>query len=433
MQNYCNIVKNKLNSLIRSMEKIASDFVVDPKKDFVRKSELSFSKTMSFILGMGSQTLGKELMDFYAFNPKMVSVSAIVQRRAKILPAAFQYLFHKFNEAFSQTSFFHGYRLYAVDGSDIHIPTIPDDYSTNFSKNADSNGYNLIHLNTLYDLMNRRYTDVVLQDRRKENESSALISMLENIGHDAIIVADRGYESYNNIAHLEARGLKYVIRVRSNHGIADKLNLPIDVETDFTADILLTRRMINEFKSNPEKYRLINSGSAFDFLPKGSKDAYPLRFRIIRIKISEGMYETLVTNLPENEFSADDIKKIYKMRWGIETSFRELKYHVGLIAFHSKKKECIIQEIYARLIMYNFSMLITENILIDDNMRNKYRSRVNYAVAIHICIAFFRCNNVSPSHLEKLIARNTCPVRPVRNAVRKTRYHSAIPFNYRLS
>jgi hypothetical protein len=35
--------------------------------------------------------------------------------------------------------------------------------------------------------------------------------------------------------------------------------------------------------------------------------------------------------------------------------------------------------------------------------------------------------------LEKLIARNTCPVRPDRNAVRKTRYHSAIPFNYRLS
>ena len=84
-------------------------------------------------------------MDFYAFDPKMVSVSAVVQRRVKILPAAFQYLFHKFNEAFSHTSFFHGYRLYAVDGSDIHIPTIPDDYGTNFSASADSYGYNLIH------------------------------------------------------------------------------------------------------------------------------------------------------------------------------------------------------------------------------------------------------------------------------------------------
>ena len=146
VQNYCNIVKNKLNSLIRSMEKIASDFVVDPKKDFVRKSELSFSKTMSFILGMGSQTLGKELMDFYAFNPKMVSVSAIVQRRAKILPAAFQYLFHEFNNEFSQTNFFHGYRLYAVDGSDIHIPTIPDDKETFYRANDDSKGYMMMNI-----------------------------------------------------------------------------------------------------------------------------------------------------------------------------------------------------------------------------------------------------------------------------------------------
>jgi hypothetical protein len=93
----------------------------------------------------------------------------------------------------------------------------------------------------------------------------------------------------------------------------------------------------------------------------------------------------------------------------------------------------VIQEIYASLIMYNFSMLITENILIDDDKHNDYRYKINYATAIHICIAFFRCNNVSPSHLEKIIARNKCPVRPDRNVVRKTRYHSAIPFNYRLS
>lgn len=433
MQNYCNIVKNKLNSLIRSMEKNVSDFIVDPKRDFIRKSELSFSKTMSFILGMGSQTLSKELMDFYDFDPKMVSVSAVVQRRAKILPAAFRYLFHKFNESFSQTSFFHGYRLYAVDGSDIHIPTIPDDKGTFYRANDDSNGYNLIHLNTLYDLMNRRYMDVVLQDSRNENEHSALISMSENIGHETIIVADRGYESYNTIAHLDNNGLKYVIRIKTTAGIAQKFGIPANEETDFTADILLTRKQTYEVKSNPNKYRFLNSQTIFDFLPKGSSNSYPLRFRIIKIKISEKNYETIVTNLWGDEFSAEDIKHIYKLRWGIETSFRELKYHVGLIAFHSKKKDCIIQEIYARLIMYNFSMLITENILIDDDKRNKYRSRVNYAVAIHICIAFFSYNNVSPSHLEKLIASNTCPVRPDRKAVRKTRYHSAIPFNYRLS
>ena len=33
--------------------------------------------------------------------------------------------------------------------------------------------------------------------------------MLKNVGHDSIIVADRDYESYNNIAHFEAKVLKY--------------------------------------------------------------------------------------------------------------------------------------------------------------------------------------------------------------------------------
>ena len=65
MQNYCKIVKKQLNMLISNMEKNVAAFVVDPKRDFVRKSELSFSKTMQFILGMGSQTLGSELMEFY--------------------------------------------------------------------------------------------------------------------------------------------------------------------------------------------------------------------------------------------------------------------------------------------------------------------------------------------------------------------------------
>ena len=433
MQNYCNIVKNRLNMLIGNMEKNVSDFVVDPKRDFVRKSELSFSKTMKFILGMGSRSLGSELMEFYGLDQKSVSVSAVVQRRAKILPAVFQYLFHKLNDAFSQTDFFHGYRLLAVDGSDIHIPTIPDDHSTHYNANVNSKGYNLMHLNAMYDLLNRRYTDAVLQDSRCENEHAALISMAKNVKCESIIVADRGYESYNTIAHLENYGLKYVIRIKTTAGIAQKFNIPVNKEIDFTADILLTRRQTNEVKSNPEIYRYLAPFSTFDFLPKGSKDAYSLKFRIIRIKISENNYETLVTNLRDDEFSADDIKNIYKIRWGIETLFRELKYHVGLIAFHSKKKDCVIQEIFASLIMYNFSMLITENIVIDEDKHNDYHYKINYAVAIHACIKFFRSSHADPSLLEDLIARNKCPVRPDRIAVRKTRCHSAIGFNYRLS
>ncbi len=42
----------------------------------------------------------------------------------------------------------------------------------------------------------------------------------------------------------------------------------------------------------------------------------------------------------------------------IQTSYRYLKYNVALNYFHSCLREFIIQEFYARLILYNYTMLI---------------------------------------------------------------------------
>ncbi|MCI8605633.1 MAG: transposase [Hungatella sp.] len=41
--------------------------------------------------------------------------------------------------------------------------------------------------------------------------------------------------------------------------------------------------------------------------------------------MENGSYECIVTNLPSNEFSTEDIKRLYFTRWGLETSFRKLK------------------------------------------------------------------------------------------------------------
>ncbi|WP_423838512.1 transposase [Thomasclavelia cocleata] len=55
---------------------------------------------------------------------------------------------------------------------------------------------------------------------------------------------------------------------------------------------------------------------------------------------------------------------LYNKRWGIETSFREVKYALGLNALHSKKRKLIQQEIYARLILYNFCQRVVQVIKI---------------------------------------------------------------------
>ena len=41
------------------------------------------------------------------------------------------------------------------------------------------------------------------------------------------------------------------------------------------------------------------------------------------------------------------------------------KYAAGLLFFHSRKKDLVIQEIYAKLILYNFCELITGAIVVE--------------------------------------------------------------------
>ena len=139
---------------------------------------------------------------------------------------------------------------------------------------------------------------------------------------------------------------------------------------------------------------MVSSTQPFDFLPLKNKKAEPTRFqelnfRIVRFPISEDIYETVVTNLDEDRYPAIEIKKLYASRWGIETSFRDLKYTVGLLNFHSKKVMCIQQEIYAHLIMYNFAEMITSHVVIEKKQR-KYTYKANFSVASHLCRLFYR-------------------------------------------
>ena len=58
-----------------------------------------------------------------------------------------------------------------------------------------------------------------------------------------------------------------------------------------------------------------------------------MRLRICRFQLDNGTFETIATSLPRS-FTLQDIKELYRMRWGIETSFRDLKYSIGLVNLH---------------------------------------------------------------------------------------------------
>ncbi|MBQ3284385.1 MAG: hypothetical protein IJH40_01975, partial [Ruminococcus sp.] len=48
------------------------------------------------------------------------SASAFVQQRSKILPSAFEEIFKQFINTMNPVKLYEGFRLLAVDGSDIH-------------------------------------------------------------------------------------------------------------------------------------------------------------------------------------------------------------------------------------------------------------------------------------------------------------------------
>ena len=103
------------------------------------------------------------------------------------------------------------------------------------------------------------------------------------------------------------------------------------------------------------------------------------------------------------------------MRWGIETSFRELKYALGLTSFHAKKVE-----------------LITLHVVVQQKP-TKHGYQVNFTVAIHICKKFFRDENVHPPDIEALIQKNVLPIRENRTDPRKIKLKKAVSFNYRVA
>jgi len=438
MNDYPSFVKGKLTEIIRKMAAEPKLFVINPNSDFTRTRKLAFETVMNLMLSMGGNSLTSELMEYFNYDVDMASSSAFIQQRNKLLPYAFEHLLNEFTRSFQDLKTYEGYRLLAVDGSDLNICHNPNDVDTYFQSVPNTKGFNLLHLNAMYDLQNKLFVDVRTQPLRKENEVRALTAMTDRskISGDVIVVADRGYESYNAFAHIEQKGWNYAIRVKDvmSTGILSGLNLPVK-EDEFDVNIhrILTKKQTKVTRSNPGLYKILFKSSIFDYLDKDINIFYPITFRVVRFKISEDTYETIITNLDSEKFPPKKIKEIYHLRWNIETSFRELKYAIGLISFHSKKVEHITQEIFARLVMYNFCELITMHIVIQQK-ETKHSYQVNFTRAIQVCRYYYKCQSdlFSPD-VEALIRKNILPIREGRKDPRKVKSKAVVSFLYRVA
>ena len=426
MNDYPSNVKQKLNSIIADMSEHHWLFSNNPEHDFMRQHQgkLSFYDTIRLIIGMGKGTTNDEIMDYFDMVPDLIpSQSAFNQRRSQISLSAFEYLFSEFSSSFpATTNKFKDHCILACDGCHIVYTTnseIIEDY--NKPRLIDYKGYNHMHLNGFVDVISKAFLDIV--------------------------IADRGYESYDLLFHCELKNLNYVFRVKAPSSSKSLLSyyateLPDDLEEfDVTIKRYFTDKATNVMKDQSDVYRYINPSKNtphfYDLLNRDKRHLYFMQFRVVKIKTAENTYEYLITNLPHS-FTMDDIKECYRWRWGIEISFRYLKHANGLLYFHSKKTEFLKQEIYANLTLYNFGIFIANEAAEENKKKerkndNKYLYEIDISSALKTARKFFiRGNSDKSIDIIKLMLKYVHAVKEkFRQFDRPLHGISAIHFGYR--
>lgn len=426
-----------LLSTIDEMAENPSLYARNPGKDFTRNRKMGFKQFLILFLTMEGDCIREELYRFFGRTGDAPSKAAFYKQRQKLREDALANLLFTFNAKLKKRFFKDKYQLIACDGSALDIYRNPDDPDTFFEPNGKSSrGFNQIHVNAFFSILDSRFTDLVVQPGRKRNEYSAFCQMVDAAGRDAqntIYICDRGYASYNNFAHVIENGQYFLIRC--NDIRAERmLGKPLDgvKEMDVHIDRILTRSRSRKKMSRPElpdDYRYICSSVEMDYLSQTDTE-YDISLRIIRIELSDGCFENLVTNLPDLEFDIGDFKDLYHLRWNEENAFRDIKYPLCLKAFHSKKYEYIVQEVWVRAILYNFCADITAHVEIPDTGR-KHEYQANFSESCKTCREFLRLHDGTSIDVEAVIADNIEPIRADRIYPRLQRFQLPISFCYR--
>ena len=436
MGQYSKRLKNKLNKLINEIAENPSLWVRNSRTDFARNRKITIRDLIRILLSAGGNSMNKELYYYFKLSDKTVSASAFVQQRDKLLPDALDYLLHEFNSVCYDVKLYNGYRLFSVDGSTMTYNGSPDD-GTYVPKSG--KGVNQFHVNAMYDLLNRVYADIIVQPKPHANEPEAAWKMMERLSltDKTIMIADRGYGGVNLIEHINRiPNADYLIRVKN--GLWKEIrDLPmVDLDIEITINLRTTQTNADKeayasgdakWVAGHGKYKKLQTAT-WDF-----ESPYSLKVRIVRFKISENTWETIATSLPKDKFPPSVLKYLCHLRWGIETSFRELKYAIGVTNFHARKPDSVLQEIFARIVMYNFCERITMHVVIDNDKGRKWQYQANYTMGIYICLDFFRYIGDEPPDTEEKIRHYILPIRPNRADRRKVTPKPAVYFLYRVA
>lgn len=419
--NIAKTVKKILKNSVKYVSDHTASFATAPSY-FTRHRQWTMDKILNILLQWDSGNLTDAIYDALPKKDKAkpFTISGFIQQRDHIKAAAGKFIFKRTLKSLQKKTThkkYLGYYLLACDVSDFHMTSevTPSEPGADVQRKVQ---HTMLHLNALYDVTNQLYVSVSMEPKLECSERRSLLALLkDDIGYppqETIIVCDRGYESSNVFTKLILAGYHFVIRVKKPNGHGILHNIPISAsegKSTFEQDITIRVRLGHNGVYRKTSTREIPTDITLS-----------LRVIVKTNNKNESIY--LITNLPKKKLCAGQIVQVYRKRWDIEVSFRQLKYSVGGLVFHAKNLNAQKLELYTALTLYNCISTIVQQVNIPSYQK------VNFSISVKKCLVYLFEN--IPIDLMKQLAHNLIAIKHDRHFERKMSHKPAIAFIYRV-
>jgi len=381
--------------------------------DFTRDRKMTFEEVVLFMLTSAKCSTQCSLRRFFAALGKeaMMKQQSFSEARAKINVSAFVQLFQLTVGAMTENlqETWEGYLVYAIDGSKIALPA-DKGLLAHFGPAGRGGTSPTAQASILYDVPNDIVVDALIGPMSVDERTMASrhVENCKNFAQGAgkLFIFDRGYPSFELVEELEGGGFSYVMRVRS------KFSVEIDAQ------------------AAPDGYA---------WLEQGGKR---IKLRVVKFDLDSGMQETLITNLTDKNLDVAAFKKLYFMRWPVETKYDVVKNKLQLENFTSRTVEGVEQDFYAAMYLTNVAAAAASDAQAEidearEGKNNKYRYKANLNEAIGVLKdrLILALAEDSPRKQAKLIqkiidevTRSVTPIRgdrsvPRSSSSRKCKFH----------
>lgn len=185
---YSNVVKAMLLASIHELAADPDKYAVNPARDFSRNRKIPLKDLLLMLLTMEAECIKEELYHYFGRSTDAPSKAAFYKQRKKLRPDALRFLLLSFNQKCRKHLFKNKYSLIACDGSAVDIFRNPNDPDTFFEPNGKSTkGFNQIHINALYSVLDKKFIDLLVQPSRKRNEYSAFCQLVYQVNYSEAI------------------------------------------------------------------------------------------------------------------------------------------------------------------------------------------------------------------------------------------------------